>query len=103
MTSAECKRKWKLAHPKKWRQAVKKYKDGYSTWLVEQKNAACKDCGGSFDSECMDFDHVRGRKLFNIGANRPHARSRVLIEIAKCDLVCSNCHRLRTKRRRNET
>jgi hypothetical protein len=44
----------------------------------------------------MDFDHVRGRKLFNIGASLSTVSLvRLLKEIAKCEIVCANCHRLR--------
>ncbi len=59
------------------------------------------DCGNKFPPECMDFDHVRGEKLFNICSNkgRQQGWKKVLVEIAKCDLVCSNCHRTRTVRR----
>jgi hypothetical protein len=65
------------------------------------KNKPCMDCGGTFPFECMDFDHVRGTKLGNLnklftGA----AMETILAEIAKCELVCSNCHRIRTRKRR---
>jgi hypothetical protein len=30
-----------------------------------------------------------------------YAKQRILDEIAKCDLVCANCHRLRTARKQN--
>jgi hypothetical protein len=46
----------------------------------------------------MDLDHVRGKKLFPLSAassqNRPMAE--VETELAKCDVVCSNCHRERS-------
>lgn len=65
----------------------------------------CLDCGGRFPAECMDFDHRPGEgkyntlsKLVNNGRNI----DTLLKEIAKCDLVCSNCHRIRTKRRLHE-
>jgi hypothetical protein len=49
----------------------------------------------------MDFDHVRGEKKFNIkqAAQRRLGTRALLEEIAKCELVCANCHRLRTLRR----
>lgn len=64
----------------------------------------CMDCGGTFPPECMDFDHVRGNKLEEISVL---ARSSVpleilLLEVMKCDLVCANCHRTRTKQRRSK-
>lgn len=70
--------------------------------LNQLKSAPCADCGNTYDPVCMDFDHrepgtKRGAvsSLFRLGAKA------VLAEIAKCDVVCSNCHRLRTYRKRN--
>lgn len=64
------------------------------------------DCGGTFDPVCMDFDHRPGElKLFNIAAWRQYSAkvttAKLLTEIAKCDVVCANCHRLRTHRQRD--
>jgi len=45
----------------------------------------------------MDFDHREGEnKMFSIGSENHKSWPVVLAEIAKCDLVCANCHRLRT-------
>jgi hypothetical protein len=46
----------------------------------------------------MDFDHVRGSKSGLISEMVAGGRPWSVIEdeIAKCDLVCSNCHRYRT-------
>ena len=61
----------------------------------------CYDCGVSYPPYVMDFDHVRGTKFRNIakmvGRN---SISSIKEEIEKCDLVCSNCHRIRTYNRR---
>jgi len=48
----------------------------------------------------MDFDHVRGTKVANLGdVVRDWSVHRLLVEAAKCDLVCANCHRNRTASR----
>jgi hypothetical protein len=49
----------------------------------------------------MDFDHISGEKKNNVGTMVAHGHSRqaVMDEIAKCDLVCANCHRIRTRNR----
>jgi hypothetical protein len=51
----------------------------------------------------MDFDHREGTtKKYNVGSMFAHHHSKASIEeeVAKCDLVCSNCHRIRTQKRR---
>lgn len=61
----------------------------------------CADCGNTFHHACMDFDHVRGVKKFNISAaGHNYGIRTILKEVKKCDIVCANCHRLRTYRRR---
>lgn len=49
----------------------------------------------------MDFDHVSGQKKFNLSAAANKMRSLMAVEdeIAKCEVVCANCHRERTYRR----
>lgn len=63
------------------------------------------DCLTTFPVEVMDFDHRPGvEKKFNISNAGGRAWETIEAEIAKCDLVCANCHRLRTiERRQAET
>lgn len=68
-------------------------------WITSLKQGPCTDCGGKFPPECMQFDHVHGEKLFTISEIKGKART--LAEIAKCELVCANCHAIRTKQRYN--
>lgn len=58
----------------------------------------CADCGLTFPAVCMDFDHVRGDKVDNVSyLVSGHRRWEIIeTEIAKCEIVCSNCHRVRT-------
>lgn len=66
------------------------------------KSAPCADCGNTFDPVCMDFDHRPGEtKIAALSKIASLSREAILAEIAKCDVVCSNCHRLRTFRQRN--
>lgn len=75
------------------RQAIRKAKD-----------VPCADCGRRFPHYVMDFDHRPGEvKCFNvsIAAGQPRLSwERMAAEIAKCDVVCANCHRERTYQRR---
>lgn len=73
----------------------------YGVSLKEGK--PCTDCGGMFPTYVLHWDHVpgRGQKLFNIGAG-DYSLATVQTEIAKCDLVCANCHAVRTWNRRRK-
>jgi hypothetical protein len=56
----------------------------------------CVDCGET-DIVVLTFDHVRGEKSFSIGRSvRDKPLSKLLDEIAKCDVRCVNCHLRRT-------
>lgn len=47
----------------------------------------------------MDFDH-RENKQFTIAKSYGvMSNEKFLAEIAKCDIVCANCHRMRTAAR----
>lgn len=76
----------------------------FRAFLQAQKSRPCADCGGTFDPVCMDFDHRPGEvKLFGIAHGASRKLDKVIAEMAKCDLVCANCHRIRTHRLRDNT
>lgn len=66
--------------------------------IDEAKALPCKDCGVQYPSYVMQFDHVRGVKKLNIGSATRDCSSvdKLLAEIAKCEVVCANCHAART-------
>ena len=71
--------------------------------LVRQakQGRPCLDCGGVFPPEAMDYDHRdHTTKKGDVSKMTRGGPGYVAAEIAKCDLVCSNCHRVRTARRR---
>ena len=48
----------------------------------------------------LEFDHLRD-KLFNIGPSLSRKSwDNIEAEMSKCEVVCANCHRRRTARRR---
>lgn len=64
--------------------------------LDRAKQVPCADCGGMFPPYVMDFDHRDpSTKEFNVGSYMVSI-ARLTREIAKCDVVCANCHRERT-------
>jgi len=66
--------------------------------LKRQTCESCKDCHTQFPWQMMHFDHVpeRGPKLFSLSRIRGKTFYEIDIEMAKCDLVCANCHVKRT-------
>lgn len=65
------------------------------------REVPCRDCNGIFPWYVMEFDHVpeRGPKLFSIARATTKGINQVRAEIAKCDVVCANCHLIRTYKR----
>ena len=75
---------------------------GRRAWLRALKEGKpCADCGRVFPPQVMQWDHRPGtEKLFELSnAYGGWTREAVLVEISKCDLVCTNCHVIRTFRR----
>ena len=67
--------------------------------LWEAKQSPCVDCGLAFHPWVMEFDHrggtIKDAAVANlVGKGCPDSHLRA--EIEKCDVVCANCHRLRT-------
>lgn len=63
------------------------------------QKSSCMDCGTT-DWEVLEFDH-RDPKTKRDDIGKLMTRGSITIlraEIAKCDIVCSNCHRKRTMR-----
>ena len=68
-----------------------------SLYIKEQKNKPCMDCGISYPYYVMDFDHRNpAEKSGNLARMGASPFEEIIAEIAKCDLVCANCHRERT-------
>jgi hypothetical protein len=70
------------------------------SFLATVKDRPCTDCGARVESHQMDFDHRDpSTKSFwlSSGTALLAGRDRLLREIAKCDVVCANCHRTRTR------
>lgn len=61
----------------------------------------CIDCGYADDPVALDFDHRDpGLKIMNVAAMITYSWARIVAELDKCDVRCSNCHRIRTQGRR---
>lgn len=62
----------------------------------------CTDCNIQYPHYVMEFDHCRGNKLggvtFMVGSWKQFFE-----ELSKCDIVCANCHAIRTYRRMSQS
>lgn len=85
-------------HPRSINKSSQKQKQKIRELIIRAKDVPCCDCGIKYPYYVMDFDHVRGKKKFNLSVAASKYRSllTVLNEINKCDIVCANCHRERT-------
>jgi hypothetical protein len=82
----------------------KRYWEEFVEWYRQLKtDRPCADCGRCFHHSAMTWDHLPGStKVAELSTFLSKHRSRrmVLEEIAKCELVCANCHAVRTWERR---
>ena len=74
---------------------VKKYSADLTRWFRDYKRTcSCIICGESRPA-CLTFHHRDpSDKLIEVSilVTRHNKRERILAEIAKCDVMCANCH-----------
>ena|ERR1039458_1005100 len=66
--------------------------------------SGCVDCGINGDPRILAFDHLPDEEKVDdvssmVGSCRPWKM--IAEEISKCEVVCANCHRIRTEERRS--
>src|SRR5262245_57592583 len=77
-----------------------------ATLIMAAKDRPCVDCGGTFPAAVMDLDHLpKYQKRFALSRalSKPRSAALVRADLAKCEAVCANCHRMRTEARRQVT
>lgn len=91
---------------KKDTEAMKRANKARRAFVASLKDKPCQDCDTHYPSFVMEYDHRPGSEKASgqtgcVGYLATRASiARILEEIAKCDLICSNCHRVRTHLRR---
>lgn len=106
--------RWREANKDRYKALVKKSRDKLKVhkagkdaercranreFVQELKESSpCADCGEFYPFFLMDFDHI-GPKCNNIPKLLGGSRDILLREIAKCELVCAMCHRVRSYER----
>jgi hypothetical protein len=99
-----CRREYDAADRHRTRQVriaqKQRYRPSLSEWYRSLKTGKpCADCGGVFHYSAMEWDHRPGvtkRVMVSSLIGKSNSERAVLAEIAKCDLVCANCHAVRT-------
>lgn len=80
------------------RVTLKAERHDFKRWLVGLFGGKCERCGWTpkmGEEVALDFHHRDpSTKLFSFGGSLTRSREAVLIEAAKCDLLCANCHRI---------
>lgn len=92
-------RKHYYSNKDKYLERNKKYRIEIKKYIRELKESnPCLDCSVSYPYYVMDFDHMDGKeKENNINYLSSTGRIGALKkEIVKCEIVCANCHRVRT-------
>ena len=75
-------------------QERRQFLDAYKT------ERGCVDCGYDKHPAALEFDHLPGSdKLAPVGNLVLASMERLMAEILKCEIVCANCHRIRTTER----
>lgn len=99
--SKESKRRHYERNKQKYIDRAKQQKQELIRFVHELKESSpCVDCGINYPYWVMHYDHTENNKIGNVSRIAlSGSKRRVLDEIAKCDLVCSNCHATRTHAR----
>lgn len=61
----------------------------------------CVDCGYNAHPWALEFDHKEPRQGKTIGSMMYSAWKLIWEEVWKCDVVCCNCHAIRTYTRKS--
>ena len=80
---------------------ARRQRDYLKEYVRRRREEPCTDCAGEYPWYVMEMDHCRGVKENDIAkmVHAPVGLARLKRELAKCDVVCANCHRTRTYQR----
>jgi hypothetical protein len=90
--SPDYKKKQKIRARAAYLRASKECRRIRAAYLIDNP---CVDCGEP-DIRLLEFDHVRGKKLFNVSKYKSNPKE-LILEIAKCEVRCKSCHRKKTR------
>lgn len=80
-----------IAAVHRWRNEEREEKRAF----IKEQRTACAVCGED-EPICLDFHHINPDEKEDhvaLAVRRGWGKKRILAEIAKCVVLCSNCHR----------
>jgi len=68
-----------------------------ANWIRDYKiQMGCKDCGYNAHHAALEFDHIEDRVQGTVSSLAGNSLKAVQKEILLCEVVCRNCHGIRT-------
>ncbi len=94
----EYQKEWYREHAERVRPKIYQRREEISEWFASYKaELACIECGENHPA-CLEFHHRNpAEKDIDLGkaVKQGWSIQRILAEMEKCDVLCSNCHRKR--------
>lgn len=94
--SKEYQKKWYQKNKEAHDLRTKKKRKEIDNWFKELKSTLkCSNCAENHIA-CLEFHHKdKDTKIYNVsGMGRRYASKQLILdEIAKCEVLCANCHR----------
>lgn len=93
------KRKHYLKNIGAYIERSKQSKKAMRKYIQLLKSKPCTDCHRLYPYYVMQFDHLHSKEMSIATLVNYNNRAKINAELAKCELVCANCHAERTHRR----
>jgi hypothetical protein len=81
-------------HEREYASRLRRVRSGLKIML------GCVDCGFNAHPDALQFDHVCASGEKQCDVSKAKSFNRLACEVAKCEVVCANCHAIRTAKRR---
>lgn len=88
-------------NPEYYKERNRRSRERKQDFIRQQRSVPCVDCKTEYPWYVMEFDHRNAEdKTYNIARMNSQSWNRIHTELAKCDVLCANCHCVRTHERR---
>lgn len=94
----EAQRRYYAEHREKQAHQQRDRRQRTRKYVIEVKTAAvCTDCKIDYPHYVLHFDHISDDKVMDVNRlAREGNMEKLIAEMAKCEIVCANCHAHRT-------